>query len=60
VSFLRQARNMVLPPTIPALPGGQNYLQPYPRIMECLGSYSNMGNFVLALDDINQIKGRVR
>ncbi|KAK3315445.1 hypothetical protein B0H66DRAFT_521857 [Apodospora peruviana] len=58
-SFFRQARDMNLPLPLPPLPGGQNYLRPYDRVMECVGSETNRANFVLAFRDINQYKGRL-
>ncbi|ETS75312.1 hypothetical protein PFICI_12256 [Pestalotiopsis fici W106-1] len=56
ISFFRQARTMPLLPNAPPLPGGADYSSLYPRVMDCLGSFTNTETFVGAHRDINAVK----
>jgi hypothetical protein len=43
----------------PALAGGADHPRILDRVMDCLGSQTNIANFVFAHTDINAVKGRV-
>jgi chitinase len=55
LSFFRTARTMPLP-LPPPLPGGQNLIRLYDRVMECLGSRFNTAIFVGLQEFIHEMK----
>lgn len=46
-------------PDPPPLRGRAEYSRLWERVMECLGSYYNRGQFILVHEDINGAKGAV-
>ncbi|EJT79718.1 hypothetical protein GGTG_04802 [Gaeumannomyces tritici R3-111a-1] len=59
MSFFRVASVMPFSGTPPPLPGGNNYVLLFDRVMECLGSRQNTAPFSGVHEDINAAKGRL-
>jgi hypothetical protein len=59
MSFFRVASVSPFPGTPPPLPGGNDYVMLFDRVMECLGSKQNIASFSGVHEDINAAKGRV-
>lgn len=59
MSFFRVASVSPFPGTPPPLPGGNDYVLLFDRVMECLGSKQNIASFSGVHEDINAAKGKV-
>ncbi|KAF2820809.1 glycoside hydrolase [Ophiobolus disseminans] len=58
-TFFREVRAMPANIGAPPLAGNTDYASVLDRVMDCVGSRTNIANFVFAHADINAVKGRV-